>query len=61
MKLCPMEGFQILPVLKIFVTDFSKPKKARKLKDGINMDNDCMYHVYQNKGQRSINIGVMSW
>ena len=59
MELCPLEGFQILPFLKIFVTDFSEPKKARKLKVCINMDNDWMYHVYQNKGQGSITLGVM--
>ena len=43
MQLCPLEGFQILPFLKIFVADFSEPKKARKLKVHINMDNDWMY------------------
>ena len=33
---------------------------ARKLKACINMDNDWMYHVYQNSGQGSISLGVMS-
>ena len=60
MELCPLVGFQILPFLKIFVTDFSGTKKARKLKVCINMDNDWMYCVYQNKGQGSITIGVIS-
>ena len=54
MELCPFEGFQILPFLKIFLTDFSKPKKARKLKVPINMHNDWMYRVYQNKGVMSL-------
>ena len=34
--------------------------KARKLKVCINMDNDWMYCVYQNWGQGSITLGVMS-
>ena len=34
--------------------------KARKLKVCINMDNDWMYHVYRNRGQGSITVGVMS-
>ena len=36
------------------------PKKARKLKVHINMDNDWMYHVNRNRGRRSITLGVMS-
>ena len=56
----PWNVFKFLPFLKTFVTDFSEPKKARKLKVCINMDNDWMYHVYQNKGQGSITLGVMS-
>ena len=51
-----MVGFQILQFLKTFVTDFSGTKKARKLKVHINMNNDWMYHVYQNKGQGSITL-----
>ena len=47
-----------LPFFKIFVTDFSGTKKARKLKVHINMDNDWMYPVYHNKGQRAITLGV---
>ena len=47
--------------LKIFVTAFSDIMKARKLKVRINMDNDCMYRVYQNRGQGSIAFGVMSF
>ena len=58
--LCLMVVFQILPFLNIFVTDFSGTKNARKLKDCINMDNDWMYRVYQNKGQGSITLGVIS-
>ena len=34
--------------------------KVRKLKVRTNMDNDWMYCVYQNKGQWSITLGVMS-
>ena len=67
MELCPLECFQILPFLKIFVpflkifvTDFSEPKKAIKLKVCINMDNDWMYHVYQKRGKGSIMLGVIS-
>ena len=60
MELCSFEGFHILPFLKIFVTDFSEPKKARKLKGPINMDNDWMYRVYQNRGKGFITYGVMS-
>ena len=55
-----MKGFQIWPFLKVFVTDFSEPKKARKLKVCINMDNDWMYHVYWNRGKGSITFGVKS-
>ena len=55
-----MIGFQILPFLKIFVTDFSGTMKARKLKVCINMDSDWMYSVYWNRGQRIITLGVMS-
>ena len=33
---------------------------ARKLKARINMDNDWMYRVYQNRGQGSITLGDMS-
>ena len=55
MKLiCPLEGFQILPFLKTFVTDFSEPKKARKLKVHINIDNDWMYCVYWKRGKGSV-------
>ena len=54
---CPLIGFQILPFLK---TDFSGTMEARKLKICINMDNDWMYSVYQNRGQGSITLGVMS-
>ena len=46
----PLIGYQILPLLKIFVADFSGTIKARKLKVCINMDNDWMYRVYQNRG-----------
>ena len=60
MELCPFEGYQILPFLKIFVTDFSEPKKARKLKVPINMDNDWMYRVYQNRGKGFITLAVVS-
>ena len=60
MELCPLEGFQILPFLKIFVTDFSEPKKARNLKVCISMDNDWMYCVYWNRGKGSITLEVMS-
>ena len=50
-ELCPLIGFQILPFLKIFITDFSGTMKARKLKACINMDNDWMYCVYRNRGK----------
>ena len=60
MELCPLEGFQILTFLKIFITDFSEPKKARKLKVHINMDNDWVYCVYPNRGKGSITLGIMS-
>ena len=53
-------GFQILPFLKIFVTDFSGTIKAGKLKVCIDMHNDWMYRVYLNRGQGSITLGVMS-
>ena len=52
--------FQILPFLKIFQTDFSEPKKARKLKVRINMDNDWLYRVYRNRGKGTIARGVIS-
>ena len=50
----------MMPFLKISVTYFSGTMKARKLKICINMDNDWMYCVYQNKGQGSITLRVMS-
>ena len=43
LELCPLIGFQILPLLKVFLTDFSGTMKARKLKVCLNMDNDGMY------------------
>ena len=55
-----LHRFQILPFLKIFVTDFSETMKCRKLKVCINMDNDWMYCVYQNRGQGFITLGVIS-
>ena len=55
-----MIGFQILPFLKIFVTDFSGTMKARKLKVCINMHNGWMYHIYWNRGQGSRTLRVMS-
>ena len=55
-----LSRFSNLPLLKIFVRDFSGAMKARKLKVYINMDNDWMYCVYQNRDQCSINLGVMS-
>ena len=58
--LSPLIGFQILPFLKIFVTDFSGTIKARKLKVRINMDNDWIYRVYRNRGQVSITLEVIS-
>ena len=51
MELCPFIDFQILPFLKIFITDFQGTMKARKL---INMDSVWMYRVYRNRGQGSI-------
>ena len=51
-----LEGFQILPFLKDFVTDFSEPIEARKLKVSINIDNDWLYRVYQNRGKGSIEL-----
>ena len=59
MELFPFEGFQILPFLKMFITDFSEPKKAGKLKVPINMINDWMYRVYQNRGKVFITLAVM--
>ena len=56
MQLYPLVGFQILPLLKFFVRDFSEITKATKLKVHINMDNDWMYCVYRNRGQGSINL-----
>ena len=55
-KLLELIGFQILPFLKIFVTDFSEAMKARKLKLHINMDKDSMYSVYWNRGQWFITL-----
>ena len=60
LKFCLFIDFQILPFLKIFVTDFSGTIKARKLKVRINMDNDWMYSVYWNRGQGLVSLGVMS-
>ena len=44
--------------LKIFVIDFSGTMKARKLKVCINMVNELMYCVYQNRVQGSIFVCV---
>ena len=60
-ELCPLIGFQMLLFLKIFVTDFSGTVKARKLKVCINMDNDWMYQVYQNKGKGFITFAAVSF
>ena len=51
LEFCPFIGFQILPFLKIFVTDFSGTMKARKLKVRLNMDNDWMFSVYWNRAK----------
>ena len=53
-------GFQILPFLKIFVTDFSGTMKARNLKVCINMENDWMYCKSPNRGQEFITLGFIS-
>ena len=55
-----LHRFSNFAILENFVTDFSGTMKARKLKSGINMDNDWMYCVYRNRGQGSITLGVMS-
>ena len=60
MELCPFIGFQILPFLKRFVTDFSGTMKAGKVKVCININNDWMYCIYWNRGLASITLGVMS-
>ena len=59
-SLCSLIGVQILPFLKIFVSDFSGTMKARKLKVCINIDNDLLYCVNLNGGQGCITLGVMS-
>ena len=56
----PLIDFQILPFLKIFVTDFSRIIKARKLTVCINMDKDWMYRAYRNRGQGSVTLEVIS-
>ena len=53
-------GFEILPFLKTFMTDFSGTMKARKLNVCVNRDNDWMYCIYRNRGQGSITLGVMT-
>ena len=55
-----LHRFSNFAVLENFLTDFSGTMKARKLKVCINMDNDWMCCVYQNRGQVSITLGVMS-
>ena len=55
-----MELFADFAILENFLTDFSGTMKSRKLKICINMDSDRMYCVYQNRGQGSITLGVMS-
>ena len=52
-------NLRILLFLRNFVTDFSEPKKAIKLKVGINMDNDWIYRVYLNMGKGTITHGVI--
>ena len=59
MELYHFEGFKLLPFLKIFLTDFFEPKKARKLKVPLNMDNDWMYRIYQNRGKGFITLDIM--
>ena len=59
LDLCPLIGFQILPFLKIFITDFSGTMKTRKWKVRINKDNDWVYCVYQNRGQGSMELCPM--
>ena len=55
-----LHRFSNFAILEIFLTDFSGTLKARKPKVSTNMDNDWMYRVYQNRGQGSITLGVMS-
>ena len=49
LEICTLIGFQILPSLEMFVTDFPGTVKARKLNVRINMDNDWMYCVCRSR------------
>ena len=55
-----LHRFSNFAILENFITDFSGTMKTRKLKAGINRDNDWMYRVYSNRGHGSITLGVMS-
>ena len=53
--------FSVFAILENFRNRFlTEPKKARKLKVHINVDNDWMYLVYRNRGKGSMILGVIS-
>ena len=51
--------FSNFAILENFCYRFLRNYETRKLKVGINMDNDLMYRVYRNRIQGSRALGVM--
>ena len=54
------DRFYNLPLMKHFVTLFSRTVKVTKLKPGIHMDSGLMYHINQNQSQGPITHSVKS-
>ena len=56
-----LNRFSNFAILENVRNRFLRNYEARKLKVRINMDNDWMCHVYQNRGQGSIALGDVPW
>ena len=57
---CLQSSCTILPLMKNFVTLFSRTVRVTKLKPGTHMDSGPMYCVYQNQGQELTTLRVKS-
>ena len=55
-----LDMFYNLPLMKNFVTLFSRTVRVEKLKSGTHMDSGLMYCVYQNQGHGPITFGSKS-
>ena len=56
-----LDRFSKVAILENFHNRFLRNyQKTRKLKVPINMDNDWMYRIYQDRGKGFITLGAMS-